>query len=77
MGIPVGAYLDLVRRCRGTEFVDAADIVIPLRMVKSEEELAYIRKAADVTARARQRLFDRHDRAGHDGARRRPGPCAG
>jgi Metallopeptidase family M24 len=42
------------------EFVDAADIVIRLRMVKSEEELRYMRKAAEVTGLARQRLFDRH-----------------
>jgi len=39
------------------DFVDAADIFIGLRMVKSEEELAYIRKAADITGKARQRLF--------------------
>jgi Xaa-Pro dipeptidase len=64
MGIPVGAYLALVAALPGVEFVDAADIVIALRMVKSEEELVYIRRAAAVTGRARQRLFDRHIVAG-------------
>ena len=58
MGMPVGAYLDLVEALPKAQFVDAADIIIKLRMVKSSEELAYIREAADVTGRARQRLFD-------------------
>ena len=57
MGMPVGAYLDLVSRMSDTEFVDAADIIVGLRMVKSVEELAYINRAAEVTGLARQRLF--------------------
>ena len=58
MGLPAGAYGDLVEALPQAEFADAADILIGLRMVKSGEELAYIRKAADITGRARQRLFD-------------------
>ena len=58
MGMPVGAYLDLTAALPGTQFVDCSDILVNLRMVKSAEELAYIRDAADVTGRARQRLFD-------------------
>jgi Xaa-Pro dipeptidase len=58
MGVPVGAYLDLVQSLPAVEFVDAADVLIALRMVKSDDELAYIRQAADITARARQRLYD-------------------
>ncbi len=58
MGIPVGAYLALVEALPKISFVDAADIVIRMRMVKSPEELAYVREAAQVTGRARQRLFD-------------------
>jgi Xaa-Pro aminopeptidase len=58
MGMPVGAYLDLVKALPNSEFVDAADVLIKLRMVKSSEELVYIRKAAEITARARQRLYD-------------------
>ena len=57
MGMPVGAYLELVSRLPDTEFVDAADIIVGLRMVKSDEEVAYIRRAAGVTGLARQRLF--------------------
>ena len=58
MGIPVGAYLDLVAAMSGAEFADAAEVIIELKMVKSAEEVAYVRKAADITGRARQRLFD-------------------
>jgi Xaa-Pro dipeptidase len=64
MGIPVGAYLALMAAMPGTQFVDAADLFVGLRMVKSEAELAYMRRAAEVTSRARQRLFDRHVRPG-------------
>ena len=64
LGIPVGAYLDLVAALPRTEFVDAADLIIALRMVKSDEELAYMRRAAEVTGRARQRLFARHVQPG-------------
>src|SRR5438477_577963 len=60
LGVPLGSYLALVAAMPKTEFVDAADIFVKLRMVKSDQELVYMRKAADVTARARQRLFDRH-----------------
>ena len=37
IGMPVGAYLDLVGRMPDTEFVDAAEIIVGLRMVKSDE----------------------------------------
>lgn len=57
MGIPVGAYLDLVTAMSDVQFVDASNILIKLRMVKSQEELAYIRRATDITGKARQRLF--------------------
>ncbi len=58
--MPVGAYLDLTAALSDVEFVDAADVVIRLRMNKSQEELAYMREAAAVTARARQRLYRDH-----------------
>ena len=43
----------------GAQFVDASDIFIKLRMIKSDEELSCMRQAAELTGRARQRLFDR------------------
>ena len=58
MGMPVGAYLDIVAAMPDVEFVDAADIIIKLRILKSPEELGYIRQAADITGWARQRLYD-------------------
>jgi len=64
LGIPAGAYLAILAAMPDTAFVDAADLVIALRMVKSEEEVAYMRRAAAVTGRARQRLFADHVRPG-------------
>jgi Xaa-Pro aminopeptidase len=64
LGIPAGAYLALTEAMPDTEFVDASDLIIALRMVKSDEELAYMRRAAEVTGRARQRLFAQHVRPG-------------
>ena len=58
MGMPVGTYLGLVESLPNTEFVDAAGLIVALRMVKSAEEIVYMREAAAVTGRARQRLFD-------------------
>lgn len=58
MGMPVGEYLKLVEAPDNRAFVDAADVLVALRMIKSSEELAYMKQAADITARARQRLFD-------------------
>ncbi|MDP6453983.1 MAG: Xaa-Pro peptidase family protein [SAR202 cluster bacterium] len=57
MGMPVGAYLALVDAAQDVNFVDAAQVIISMRIVKSAEEIAYVRQAADVTGRARQRLF--------------------
>ncbi len=58
MGIPVGSYLALIDALPGIEFVDGAGITVYQRMIKSQEEVAYMKQAADITGRARQRLFD-------------------
>ena len=57
MGMPVGDYLAIVEALPDANFVDAADLIVRLRMVKTPEEVAYMREAAAVTGRARQRLF--------------------
>ena len=57
MGMPPGAFQDLTSSLPDVAFVDAAEVIVKLRMVKSKEEIGYIRRAGDVTARARQRLF--------------------
>ena len=57
MGMPVGDYLAVVQALPQARFVDAGDLIVRLRMVKTPEEVAYMREAAAVTGRARQRLF--------------------
>ena len=57
MGMPVGDYLSVVQALPQASFVDAGDLIVRLRMVKTPEEVAYMREAAAITGRARQRLF--------------------
>ncbi len=57
MGVPVGDYLSIVGSMPEARFVDAADVIIKTRMVKSDEEVSYMREAARITARARHRLY--------------------
>ena len=57
MGVPVGDYLQLVGSMPEVNFEDASDIFVKLRMVKTPEEVEYMRQAAAITGRARQRLF--------------------
>lgn len=57
MGIPVGDYLQMVGGMPEVSFEDAADVFVKLRMVKTPEEVEYMRQAAAITGRARQRLF--------------------
>ena len=57
MGVPVGDYLALVEGMPEVRFEDAADIFVKLRMIKTPEEVEYMRQAAAITGRARQRLF--------------------
>ena len=58
MGMPPGDYLKIVEDLPDATFEDGSDVIVKLRMVKTAEEVAYMRQAADVTGRARQRLFD-------------------
>ena len=57
MGMPVGDYLSIVQALPEARFEDAGDLIVRMRMVKTSEEVAYMREAAAVTGRARQRLF--------------------
>ena len=57
MGLPVGDYLAITNSLPEARFVDAADVIIKTRMVKSDEEVEYMREAARITARARNRLY--------------------
>ena len=57
IGMPVGICLEMAKALPHLQFVDASKIFIKLRRVKSPEEIAYMQEAADITGRARQRLF--------------------
>ena len=57
MGMPVGDYLSIVQALPEASFEDAGALIVRLRMVKTPEEVAYMREAAAITGRARQRLF--------------------
>ena len=71
MGMPVGAYLGLVDALPRVQFVDAADIIVSLRMVKSPEEVDYMKQAADITGKSSAEAV-RWDYAWHDRARGGP-----
>ena len=57
MGMPVGDYLALTQELGQGRFSDASAMLVRQRMFKTPEEVDYMREAAAVTARARQRLF--------------------
>lgn len=61
MGIPVGSFLELKKTLPALDTVDAGPLLQRIRLIKSGEELAYMRRAAEITGRARQRLF-RHEK---------------
>jgi Xaa-Pro aminopeptidase len=50
-------FLELERRLPRARFVDAAEILLGLRVVKSPAEVALCRAAAEMTARAMERTF--------------------
>lgn len=50
-------FLDLQRRLPRVRFVDAADLLLNLRVVKSPAEVALCRTACEITARAMERTF--------------------
>jgi Xaa-Pro dipeptidase len=54
--VPVHAYLDLVN-ATGNDFVDGAELIWKLRMIKSESELDRVRIAARAASRAAERAF--------------------
>ncbi|MGA2791142.1 MAG: Xaa-Pro peptidase family protein [Candidatus Bathyarchaeia archaeon] len=54
--VPVHSYLDLINAI-GNDFVDGAELIWKLRMVKSKSELDRIRIAAEAASRAADRAF--------------------
>lgn len=47
----VGSYLTLKKMLPNAEFVDTTDLVLELRIIKSAQEIAYMRKAGEISLR--------------------------
>ncbi len=58
LGFPSRDYLKLRSILSEAKFADDSEIFWELRTVKSAEEVNYIRKACEITAKARQACFD-------------------
>jgi Xaa-Pro aminopeptidase len=58
IGQPLGDLLTLFRMLPEVSFVDVASLIWELRMAKSKEELELMKKAAVITGKARQKMFD-------------------
>jgi Xaa-Pro aminopeptidase len=58
LGIPYLEYEELRGMMNKCQFVDGADILWSLRLVKSKIEVDYIRKACDATSFALDKVFD-------------------
>lgn len=58
LGMPYQDFHNLVNAFPSVKFVDASDILWRLRMVKSKAEVSLMKKACEITGRARQRTFD-------------------
>jgi len=59
IGQPLNELFALLRTLSDVSFVDAAPLIWELRTTKSREELELMRRAATITAKARQKTFDR------------------
>lgn len=57
LDLPVVDFLMLQERLPGARFVDVGPVLWPLRMRKSEAEVAYVRQACAATATAFERTF--------------------
>ena len=57
LGISAAALREIQSALPGAEFVDAAQLILDLRVVKSPAEIAYIRRAAQLAAEAQAAAF--------------------
>jgi Xaa-Pro aminopeptidase len=57
LGLPLADFNTLLGLLPGVEIVDAADIIWSLRMTKSPEEVARMRRACEITGNSRQEVF--------------------
>ncbi|MER9064872.1 Xaa-Pro peptidase family protein [Mesorhizobium sp. M0698] len=49
LGMPVAQLLDVITKLKGIEIVDGANVIWQLRMIKSQAEVARIKRAIDIT----------------------------
>jgi Xaa-Pro aminopeptidase len=59
MGLPLDDFNAVRRLVSGVEFVDGSSIIWRMRMTKSSEEVARMRKACEITTAARREVFAR------------------
>lgn len=59
LGLSFNDFIELTRVLPGAEFLDAADVLWGLRMVKSEAEIACMRRAGEITSLAFKKCFSR------------------
>ncbi len=57
LGIPYNTFEEIRKGLPKAKFVDATETFWELRSIKSAAEIDYMRKACDITGRARQRSF--------------------
>lgn len=57
--MPYCEYTGLLQSFPEVRFVDAAPLIWKMRMVKSEEEIGHMKRAAEITGHARQKCFDK------------------
>lgn len=59
MDMPFNDFMLLTKRLKNAKFVDGTPIISELRMIKSDAEVAYIRKACDIQDQAIERMRER------------------
>jgi Xaa-Pro aminopeptidase len=57
LGLPYADFVDLQDRLPRSAFVDAAELLWGLRVVKSPAEIAYLRRSAEIASAAYRELF--------------------
>lgn len=58
IGMPFNEYMQVLKVLPNIKLIDAAPLLWKMRMVKSETEIKYMKRSADIVNRARQKLFE-------------------
>ena len=58
LGTNVMALEEIRKGLPGAEFVDAAQIILDVRVIKSPREIEYMRRASQMTAQAEKEIFE-------------------